>query len=79
MPTMPPPSPSFTLDPPTLQKYRNDFNASTNTAQHVAKNAITHTSLSKALINPQRANTLHTTFSDELDVNTKTRNCHCSR
>ena len=63
---------SFSLTPPTLLKYHNDFNASSNTAQHVAKNAITHTSLSKALINPQRANTLHTTFSDELDVNTKT-------
>ena len=61
----------FTLTPDTIQKYHNDFNASTNTSQHVAKNAITHTSLSKALIDPQRANTLHTTFSDELDVNTK--------
>ena len=64
-------SPTFILTPTTLQKYSNDFNASTNTPQHVAKNALTHTSLSKALINPQRANTLHTTFSDELDVNTK--------
>jgi bleomycin hydrolase len=65
------PPPTFTLDPDTLQKYRNDFNASSNASQQVAMNAITHTSLSKALINPQRANTLHTTFSNELDVSTK--------
>lgn len=59
------------ITPKTLEKFRNDFNAQTNTVQHVAKNAITHTSLSKALINPSRADKLHTAFSDELDINTK--------
>ena len=60
---------SFSLK--TLETFRNDFNAQSNTVQHVAKNAITHTNLSKALINPARADKLHATFSDELDINTK--------
>ena len=55
----------------TLETFSTDFNAQSNTVQHVARNAITHTNLSKALIDPSRADTLHTTFSDELDINTK--------
>lgn len=62
---------SFFIADDVLLKFRNDFNASNNITQHIAKNALTHTSLSKALVNTKIADSLHTTFSDELDINTK--------
>ena len=54
-----------------LADFRAEYNAESNRVQHVARNAITHASVSKVLVDPRKADRLHATFSDELDVDTK--------
>lgn len=54
-----------------LADFRAEYNAENNRIQHVARNAITHASVSKVLVDPRKADQLHATFSDELDVDTK--------
>ncbi len=63
---------SFHITPTLLQEFHNHYTAPTNAAQHIARNALTHASLSKVLVDPNRVNALHTTFSDELDITTTT-------
>ena len=60
--------------PPTdlLATFRARYNDENNAVQHVARNAVTHASPSKVLVDPRRADALHDTFSDELDITTKT-------
>ena len=54
-----------------LADFRAEYNADDNRVQHVARNAITHAAVSKVLVDPHKADRLHATFSDELDVDTK--------
>lgn len=70
-PVMPePPSTFLTLE--LLNDFRNDYEAPSNASQHIARNALTHARFSKVIIDPNRVNALHTTFSDELDITTST-------
>lgn len=56
--------------PSVLEAFRNAYNASSNSTQHIACNAITHASPSKVLVDPRRVDALHEAFSNELDVET---------
>ena len=58
------------LTPSIINEFHATFNTEANNVQRVAQNAITHASLSKIVVNPHRADELHATFSDELDINT---------
>ena len=49
-----------------IQNYRKNLNQISN----IARNAITHVSVKKVIINPERVDSLHETFSNELDVST---------
>lgn len=49
-----------------IQNYRKNLNQISN----IARNVITHVSLKKAIIDPNRVDELHETFSNELDVST---------
>ena len=58
--------------PELLATFRARYNDENNAVQHVARNAVTHASPAKVLVDPRRADALHDTFSDELDITTKT-------
>ena len=58
------------INTPILSELHKQYNDQCKTTLHVAQNAITHASASKVMVDTAKADRLHTTFSDELDVDT---------
>ena len=56
----------YAIDPVSIQAY-SDQNQD-DTATHVAQNAVSHSQMSKVLLNQVRVDALQAPYSDELDI-----------